>query len=380
MKNSNISYFPTGIVTGEAFCNRGKERALLKKRLEQNAHVVLMSPRRYGKSSLIAQFTLDLKLPYSSVDLLPATSSRYVRNAITDGVVNLINEITPNLKKSKERILNIFSSMNPVIELSAFEQKVKLTPLEKTPEESIMKLLLSLDKAACEMDKKLIFVMDEFQQIANLEESHSLEASIRHAVERSRNVFYVFSGSNRTLLKAMFKSKDRPLYHLCDEIKINRIDKESYCKFIEKAAKNNWKKSISKESIDEILILTECHPYYLNRLCRTLLDFKHPPLKNEVVKVWDEYVETQKLDWVSEVISRMSVNQKTILAALAKAPEEEPRGKNFSTKLAMSSSSIQRTINTLQQKDFIFKDSKGCYRVLNPVIKSYLSDNEYFDF
>lgn len=103
-------------------------------------------------------------------------------------------------------------------------------------------------------------------------------------------------------------------------------------------------------------------------------------LEEEVVKVWNDYVEIQKLDWISEVISRMSVNQRTILAALAKEPEQEPGSKRFFAKLAMSPSSIQRTINTLEQNDFIFKDSEGYYRILNPVIKSYLSNNHYFDF
>lgn len=374
------NYFPTGIVTGASFCDREKERALLKKRLEQNTHVVLISPRRYGKSSLVAQFTLEQHLPYSSIDLLPATSSSYVRNAIIDGVVNLIDTMMPNLKKSKDKILQLFSNMNPVIELSAFGQKVKLTPHDKTPQESIIKLLLNLDKAAIELNKKLIFVMDEFQQIANLDESHSLEASIRHAVERSKNVFYIFSGSNRTLLEAMFKSKERPLYHLCDEIKINRIDKNCYAKFIENAAKSNWKDAISLETINEILVLTECHPYYLNRLCRALWDLESPPQINDVIKIWGEYVESQKQDWIAEMISNLSVNQKTIMAAIAKEPEKEPNGKEFSTKLAMSSSSIQRTMNTLKKKDFIFKDDQGYYRVMNPVIRSYLAGNAFFDF
>lgn len=288
--------------------------------------------------------------------------------------------IIPKVKKSKEKILSYFSNMNPVIELSAFGQKLKLTPHEKTPEESIIKLLLALDRAAGELTKKVIFVMDEFQQIANLEDAHSLEASIRHAVERSKNVFYVFSGSNRTLLEAMFKNKERPLYHLCDELKINRIDHVSYTRFIEKAAKNNWGKSIGKESINEILSLTECHPYYLNRLCRMLWDSKYPPSPDQILKTWQEYVETQKLDWVSETISRMSVNQRLILAALAKEPEKEPTGKNFATKLEMSPSSIVRTIATLKKKDFIFISEEGFYKVLNPVIQSYLSSNEYFDF
>jgi len=153
------TYFPTGIATGTAFCNRVSERQLLKKRLSQNAHVVLVSPRRYGKSSLIAQFTEDVKLPFASVDLLPATSSKYVRNAIVDKVTGLIGIIMPRQKKAKARVLGYFSSMNPVIELSAFGQKVKLTPSEKTPEETIMKLLLNLDKTAVELKKKLIFVV-----------------------------------------------------------------------------------------------------------------------------------------------------------------------------------------------------------------------------
>lgn len=168
------------------------ERIYLKKRLNQNAHVVLMSPRRYGKSSLIAQFTQDQNIPFSSVDLLPATSGKYIKNAIVDGVTQLLDIIMPRTKKAKQKMMGYFAKMNPTIELSAFGQKIKLSPDEKTPEETIMKLLMNLDKAAKELGKKIIFVIDEFQQIAALEESHSLEASIRHAVERSRHVFYIF--------------------------------------------------------------------------------------------------------------------------------------------------------------------------------------------
>lgn len=373
-------YFPTGIVTGFGFCDREKERAVLKNRLKQNAHVVMMSPRRYGKSSLIAQFTLEQNIPFISIDLLPATSSKYVKNAIVDGVGLLLDDLMSNIKKTKEKILNMFSSMNPVIELSALGQKLKLTPQEKTPEEVIMKLLLHLDKLARDLNKKIIFVIDEFQQIATLEDAHSLEASIRHAVERSKNVFYVFSGSNRTLLEAMFKSKERPLYHLCDEIKLNRIDKESYSKFIIQAAVATWKTAISNEVVDEILDLTGCHPYYLNRLCRVLWDEKSPPSEEEVKKVWNEFVEIQVSDWVAEIIGKLSVNQKTILAALAKEPEKELSGKNFLIKLGMSPSSIQRTISTLIKEDFIYKDHDDYYQVLNPVIKTYLFNNNYFDF
>lgn len=373
------TYFPTGIVTGNAFCDREKERTYLKKRLEQNAHVVLMSPRRYGKSSLIAQFILDQNMPSASVDLLPATSEKYVKNVIITGVTQLLDSIMPRLKKSKQKLISYFSKMNPVIELSAFGQKIKLQPDEKTCEETIMKLLMNLDTAAESLNQRIIFVMDEFQQIATLEEAHSLEASIRHAVERSKHVFYIFSGSNRTLLEDMFKNKNRPLYHLCDEIKLNRISKEYYEPFIKKASQKAWKKTLSTESINKILFLTECHPYYVNRLCRMLWDADVPPDTDAVEDAWLKYVEVQRTDWISEMISRLTVNQQVVLAGLALSPEQKPRNKDFANKLEMSSSSVQRTISTLLRKDLVYKDSDGYYNVLNPAIKTVLARDKYFD-
>lgn len=381
MDNDNIeNYFPTGIVTGAAFCDREDERRYLKNQLEQNAHVVLMSPRRHGKSSLMAQFTLDQKMPSVSVDLLPATSGKYVKNAIIDGVTSLLDTIMPRLKKSKEKLLRCFSRMNPTIELSAFGQTIKLRPDEKTQEEVIMKLLMNLNNAATALDKKLIFVMDEFQQIATLEDAHSLEASIRHAVERSKNVFYVFSGSNRTLLDEMFNKKERPLYHLCDEMKLGRIANGLYMEFIQKAAQKNWGRKIKNDSVETILRMTECHPYYVNRICRILWNHKLPPTSNNVEMAWYQYVDSQKVDWGSDMISQLTLNQRTLLAGLAQAPEKEPKGKKFSNKLEMSAASIQRTLSTLLKKDYVYKDKNGLYQVLNPVIKTILQNDKYFDF
>lgn len=373
------NFFPTGIVTGDAFCNREHELALLNKRFHQNAHVVLISPRRYGKSSLIAQFALKTNMINTAVDLLPAASSRYVCNAIIDAVSLLVDRILPKPKKIKEKVLSYFAIMHPVIEISAFGQRVKLTMPEKTDEETIMKLLLSLDQAAIAVDKKLMFVMDEFQQIANLEASLSLEASIRHAVERSQNVFYVFSGSNRTLLESMFKSKERPLYHLCDEIKIRRISNSHYHQFIPKAAQLTWRRTISQESIEQILLLTQSHPYYVNRLCRLLWDLQAPPTDEQVRMIWYQYVKSQKEDWASDMISQLTVNQRLVCAALAKLPMSEINGKSLIKRLGLPNSSIQRTVETLLKKDIIFQDQQEMYQVLNPVIKTILSSDPYFN-
>lgn len=379
MSNTHNSHlFPTGIVTGHAFCNREKERAYLKKRFEQNAHVVLISPRRYGKSSLIAQFTQDQEIPFASTDLYPATSSKYVKNAISDGVASLLASILPTAKRAQEKLMHALSNMNPVIEVSAFGQKLKLTPNEKTDEEAIMKMLLSLDKAAQEMDKKLIFVMDEFQQIATIEKSHALEASIRHAVERSKNIFYIFSGSSRTLLDDMFGNETRPLYHLCDELRLNRIDAKHYRPFLLSAITQRWGETIEANVVDTILALTNKHPYYVNRLCRTLWDEDQAPSEASVKQTWSKYVKEQKADWVDEMIGKLSTNKRAVMAELAKQPTAALKGKEFSSRVNLSISSISRSASNLLKEDLIFIAEDDTYHVLNPAVETVLREDKYF--
>lgn len=78
-----------------------------------------------------------------------------------------------------------------------------------------------------------------------------------------------------------------------------------------------------------IFHLTECHPYYLNRLCRTLWDASFPPSADIIEDIWLKYVETQKVDRISELIGRLTVNQRAVIAALSQSPENEPKGKIF---------------------------------------------------
>ena len=299
---------------------------------------------------------------------------------MVDGVTQLMNQLIPGAKLSKQKLMQFFAKMNPVIELSAFGQRLKLNPEEKTHEETIMKLLLSLDEAAGALKKKIIFVVDEFQQIAVLDKAHSLEASIRHAVERSQHVFYIFSGSNRTLVEEMFKNKNRPLYHLCDEMKIGRISEKYYDPFIIQAAKKRWpKEKLPEVSIKTILTLTARHPYYLNRLCRMLWDGAVPPDTDKIVFLWNQYVESQKVDWVSDMLSQLTPNQRAVLAALAKEPTKELLNKEFLGNLKMAASSVQRTVGSLLKNDLIYKNQEdGLYHVLNPVVLSVLANNTYF--
>ena len=213
-----LTLFPEGLALGEAFINRVSERNTLIKRIKSSKHTVLMAPRRYGKTSLVMQVATDLKMHSCAIDLLAAYDVAYVRDQIVEKVGRLAIELLPTVsKKAPEKLMQIFKKMKPEITLGAFGQKLTLQ-FTSNPLQDITDILLKLDETAKHFKKNAVIFLDEFQQISLLKNAHSIEASLRHAAERSVNIAYVFSGSNRRLLAQMFGDSARPLYRLCQLI------------------------------------------------------------------------------------------------------------------------------------------------------------------
>ncbi len=366
----SLKFFPEGVALGDAFVNRVIERNALIKRIKSNRHTVLMAPRRYGKTSLVMQVAREMKVHSCAVDLLAAYSIDYVRDQIVDRVGRLAIELLPNLSRAKEKLMQIFKQMKPEIALGAFGQKLILK-LTASPLQDITDALLNLDETAKHFKKKAVIFLDEFQQISQLKNYHSIEASIRHAVERSENIVYVFSGSNRRLLQQMFGDSGRPLYLLCQVINIERMEKQVYIDHLHHLSKIKWKKLIPMDVIERIFDHTELHPFYMNALCQLLWDQAHLPSVDDVNNVWHTYVKTQR-QMISHDVMALSLNQRKILTALAKAPAKEIQSVGFVAPLKISTSSAQQSAEILMQKDLIYLRDDQYYCVLDPAMKYYL--------
>lgn len=368
---NSLKYFPEGIALGDAFINRKEERRNLIKRIETNQHTVLMAPRRYGKTSLVMKVSQEMKIPHCSVDLLAAYNIEYVRDQIMDKVGRLAFELLPKLNKAKEKLLSIFKKMKPEISLGAFGQRLTLN-LSNGPLQDITELLLRLDETAKHFKKKAVIFIDEFQQISQLKNYHSIEASIRHAVERSSNISYVFSGSNRQLLKQMFGDKGRPLYRLCQTINIGRMTEDDYIDHLQSLARKKWKKILPTAVLMQIFKITELHPFYMNVLCQIIWENDFLPTVDWINEAWLNYVKTQR-HVISHDITDLSPNQRKIITALGKRPTKEIQSAKFTAPLKISASSAQQAVEVLLYKDLIYRDKNGFYYILDPAIRYYLN-------
>lgn len=366
-----IKYFPEGIATGEAFINRIKERQYLSSRIKSARHTVLIAPRRYGKTSLVTKVADELNIPFGSVDLLAAYSESYVRDQLVDKISALVFELLPNIKKAKEKLMMIFKRMKPEISLGVFGQRLSLS-LSSDPLKDITELLLKLDEVAKHFKKRAVIFIDEFQQISRIKNYHSIEASIRHAVERSERIAYVFSGSNRHLLQQMFGDQGRPLYRLCQIIKIERMPKQIYIEHLNKLAYKKWKKHLPNEVLENIFYYTAMHPFYINVLCQALWENQFPS-DNAIETTWCNYVKTQR-QIISHDIMELSLNQQRLMTALSKTPIKEIQSSDFTATIKISTSSAQQALEVLLKKDLVYQTDAGLYRVLDPAIEYYLNE------
>lgn len=363
--------FPSGIAEGDAFCNRSVERNRLRDNITKIKHTVLMAPRRYGKTSLIRQVALENNFIYVWIDLLSVTTQEDVEIKISKACKELLLQLSPELKKVQLHTQALVKSLSPELNLSAMGQTLTLhlTSLQSIP---IDETLLQLDAYAEKNGKQALLVFDEFQQISAIHQGASVEALIRHAIERSKAITYVFSGSNRHLLIDMFSKSNRPLYRLCRAMFIERISQQEYASFLNHAARKQWSKPLSQEVLQAIVDLTECHPFYVNALCSELWDLEGVPHNRKTVEsVWNAYIETHKSIIIADLVD-LAINPKKIIVALARTPTKEPYSQAFSLATKLPLSSIKRSLEGLIKKDIVYMTSHGEYRVLDPALRSYL--------
>jgi hypothetical protein len=369
--------FPLGIAVGAAHCDRETERKRLADNVQRGRHTWLSARRRMGKTSLIEQVTLDLKRRRHAVvsvalDLLVVHDAEALEIRLRQAVSEATALLLPKNRRILDKLKKAFATLKPELVLSDDGVTLKLGSGE-SPSETVEAALKGLDRIASERKRRVMFVCDEFQQLATLKDHTALEGAVRHAAERTKHVAFVFAGSERHLLAAMFEDPDRPLYRLCDRMSLERIGQEHYASFLLDASRTQWKKPISEEAIKQILALTLRHPYYVNALCGRLWTARRAPSVVDVDAAWALYVEENKRRVAVRVLE-LSLAQRAMLAAIARQPTSHPASQEFLSKVRLPASTGLQAKGVLEREDLIQQNEDGVWESVDPVLATYLRE------
>jgi Cdc6-like AAA superfamily ATPase len=295
-----------------------------------------------------------------------------VAKKFVGGFGSLLTSLMPASQKALKSLANVLSHTQISLEVKGVGASFTVRPSNEGPLETVQHLLSDIEKLLEAENKKAVIFLDEFQDIVKTEMSDLLQAELRDFAQRTQRVTFIISGSHRHMLNKIFDDRNKPFYKLCDRINLQRIKSADYEAFLQKHAKEQWKKALSLEVINEVLSLTENHPYYVNKICSKLWNLNRLPTKVDVDLSWILLGE-EEYDSVVNDISLLSKNQRLVLQALSQREYvKEPNSVEMIQELRMAHSSISQALEVLLKNDFIESTAQG-YRVVDPLIKYVLN-------
>lgn len=353
-----LTPFPSVGYYGPAyFCDRKIETETLIGNINGGQSTTLVSIRRIGKTGLIehVRHKLSKKMICIYADILPTENSVDFLNALATAIVNSVPEKTGIGNK----IWNFIKSLRPIITFDALsgEPNVSFNIQPNESEHQIESLFSFLEK----QEKRVLFAIDEFQQILNYPEKN-VEAWLRKIIQQLKNVVFIFSGSQQHLMSDMFSNPSKPFFRSTLFMQLDKIELKSYQNFIlKKFAEKD--KEISKNIVIEILNWTNIHTYYVQLLCNRVYINSRKEITSEI---W--HSEALKLLKEQEYVfygyrDILTKQQWKLLKSIAfEGKSYAPTSKEFVQKhLLGSPATVIRSINSLQKKSLVFSqyDNSG---------------------
>jgi hypothetical protein len=225
------------VVPGEAFVDRETELDRLVADLAAGQKVFLISPRRYGKSSLIRQALAALsRRAVLTVEITVSSYSSYV--AFLEGYVRALASVETKWDRARQWLLGVITSTRPEIRyepkesgLGSFTVAFPAVSSDRDVNRLATEVFQLPGRLAAERKRAVVVALDEFQAVDAFD-GGSVEHTIRGAAQQQRQVGYVFAGSEPSLMERMIGPR-RPFYKAGPVMRLQKIPAETFAAFIE---------------------------------------------------------------------------------------------------------------------------------------------------
>ena len=259
--------FTFGVATsGDNFTDREKETERLLMNFRHGVNTILISPRRWGKTSLVQKVcrlvqTEQLKVVY--LDIFSCRSNKDFYDAFASAILKQTSseseEWIENAKLFLARITpKISIGPDPMTDFSiSFEINHRSNDIDE--------ILQLPEKIAQKKGCNIVVCIDEFQQIAEFKDSKTFQKRLRSVWQLQKSVSYCLFGSKKHLMNELFEKKSFPFYKFGDAIYLSKISTQNWIEYICRRFEVTGKQ-ISEELAEKICQRVDNHSSYVQQL------------------------------------------------------------------------------------------------------------------
>jgi hypothetical protein len=372
------------IAPDRSFVNRERELRRLVSDLGEGQKVFLISPRRYGKSSLIRQALRRLSRRGAlTVEVTVSAFSSYV--AFLEGYTEALVAMERRSERARAWLREAFRSVPAEIGRSAGEGRRRTTvgfPAARSARDvaRLADEVFALPARIAEAHGRLVVVaLDEFQDVGAFD-GGSVEQALRAAVQQQRRVGYVFAGSEPTLMERIIGPR-RPFYKAGPVVRLGRIPADEFAAFIEVAFARTGLKPEPGLGL-AIVELAGNLPYDVQRLAhetwddvkasgrrRAGLDDLHATLR----RLLGEQEPVFESLW-----QRLTLAQRAAMRAVVLESGREMLSADVRIRHRLGGpSSVQASLAALQRAELVTRDESGRYDVIDSLLREWVARKTY---
>ena len=306
-------------VSSGSFTNRKIETKKLYNNLIQGINTMIISPRRWGKSSLVEKVVNDIKQKNKDrrtvvIDLFTVNTEKEFLETFAREVIKVSSNKWEDWVKNskyffKQLIPKISFGIDP---FSDFSLSFEWEDLIRYSEE-----ILNLpEMLARKKNIQFIICLDEFQNISNYSGFENLEKKMRAVWQRQKNVTYCLYGSKRHMMVEIFNNPSKPFYRFGDIILLNKINTKDWITFICDGFKKTGK-LIEETDAAFLPMLMQDHPWYVQQLAHYTWNLTTKKATVEQIKKALLEVLNANTPFYQKEVETISITQLNLLKAVA---------------------------------------------------------------
>ena len=361
------------IATDENFTDRDQEIKHLVNNFESLINTIIISPRRWGKSSLVHKASSiamqeDRTLKVCSVDLFNVKTEEQFYTVFAQ---SLIQGTASKWDEAVENAKQFFSHLVPKISIGTDPgSKISIDfdweEIKKNPDE-----ILDLpERIAHSKGIRIVVCIDEFQNISEFDDPLFFQRKLRANWQMHQKASYCLYGSKRHMMMEVFADASMPFYKFGDIFFLNKIDTEHFVPFIKKRFTSTGK-TITEDACRKIVALADNHPYYVQQLSQlSWLRCLSECREEVVIKAHLSLVEQLSLLFTN-LMETLTFQQTCYLHAVIAGEKAITNSETMHKYHISSATAASRSLKTLINKDIL--DSKaGVVSFQDPIFEYWL--------
>lgn len=365
--------FVFGVATsGENFTDRKEETKRLEYNFRYGINTILISPRRWGKTSLVKAVSRNaqsdtLKVVYLDIFSCRNESDFYsmFASAVLRQTATKLEEWVKNAKYFLSRLSpKITLGIDPMTDFSiSFELNSKKDDIED--------ILYLPERIAEEKKCSIVICIDEFQQLSEFKDSKIFQKRLRSFWQLQDKVSYCLFGSKKHLMNELFESKSLPFYKFGDVIYLQKIGTADWVDYIRSRFMITGK-CISQEEAERICRIADNHSSYVQQLAWLVWIHTDKTATESALKTACQDIIDQNTPLFEKQTESLSAYQMNFLHAIIDGVEDEFTRKEILQKYQLgTSANISAIKKALIKKELIEIEKHRVY-ISDPIMKMWL--------